>query len=209
LVLTEQPGMDGRGVRRHVDAGTHIAGERHLGQRGIEAAVGDVVTRGDEPLTDQLTDEIPIASFHGEIDRWRRSVLATFHLQQVELSAEVPGCGTDRHDRLLRIDETDAHRALEIVDDAYAAYDGGGLYRASVRLVVKGHVAGHYREVERQTGGPHPFDAADELPHCLWPLGVAEVHVVRDRQRPRTYGRKIPPRLGNGLPPSRHRIGSA
>src|SRR5690606_25900059 len=120
-----------------------------------------------------------------------------------------PGCDTDRHDRLLRIDETDAHRALEIVDDAYAAYDGGGLYRASVRLVVKGHVAGHYREVERQTGGPHPFDAADELPHCLRPLGVAEVHVVGDRQRPRTYCRKVPPRLGNGLHPSRHRIGNA
>src|SRR3546814_2866937 len=67
------------------------------------------------------------------------------------------------------------------------------------RLVIEGHIAAHDREVEHLAGFGHTFDAADELPHDLRPLRVAEIHAVRRRQGHRAHSCDIAPAFGNRL----------
>ena len=51
------------------------AGQRHLGHRDQQAAVGEVVAGGDAAGADLAADEIAVAAFGGEIDRRRRALL--------------------------------------------------------------------------------------------------------------------------------------
>ena len=67
------------------------------------------------------------------------------------------------------------------------------------RFVVEADIAGHDREVERLAGRRHAADRGGELAHDLGPFGVAEVHVVGERQRPRADGGQVAPGLGHRL----------
>src|SRR3546814_11889909 len=64
-------------------------------------------------------------------------------------------------------------------------------------------------EVEHLAGFGHTFDAADELPHDLRPLRVAEIHAVRRRQGHRAHSCDIAPAFGNRLLAALVRVGIA
>jgi hypothetical protein len=92
----------------------------------------------------------------------------------------------------------EADRLRHVLQHADAADGGGGEDGAgsavrAARLVVEGDVAGHDGEVERRAGGGHAADAGGELAHDLRALGVAEVHVVRDRERAGADGGDVAP----------------
>ena len=82
-------------------------------------------------------------------------------------------------------------------------------YRIAARLVVKGHIARHDRVVERQARLSHPLDRSDEFTHDLGPFGVAEIHVVGQRQRFGADRGQVSPALGDGLRAASHRVGVA
>ena len=54
-----------------------------------------------------------------------------------------------------------------------------------------------------------PRDAADELAHDLGPLGIAEVEVVGDGERPAAHGGEVAPGLRHGLLAALERVGLA
>ena len=56
-----------------VDHRTDPAGERHLGERHRDAAVGNVVHRGQLIQRDRFADQVADATFGGEVDRRRRA----------------------------------------------------------------------------------------------------------------------------------------
>jgi hypothetical protein len=70
---------------------------------------------------------------------------------------------------------------------------------AAVGLVVERDIARHDGKLQRLAGIGDAVDRADELAHDLRPLGVAEIEIVRQRQRPRPHCREIAPSLGHGL----------
>ena len=94
-------------------------------------------------------------------------------------------------------------------DQPDAADHRGRQDRLAARLVVERHVARDDRVVERQAGLAHALDAAGELAHDLGLLGVAEIHVVGQRQRQRADRGQVAPALGHRLHAAAHRIGAA
>ena len=100
-------------------------------------------------------------------------------------------------------------RLPRVGDQADAADHRGRQDRAAAGLVVERHVARHDRIVERQAGLADALDRADELAHDLGPLGVAEIHIVGQRQRHGADRGQVAPALGDGLRPAAHRIGPA
>ena len=96
LILGEQRNM-GR-LRHRLDDRPALAGERHLGDRGQQAAVRHVVAGGETSGADEASDEIAIASFRGEIDRRRRTVLAAQNLAQIQALAHMGAVAADEHD---------------------------------------------------------------------------------------------------------------
>ncbi len=78
-----------------------------------------------------------------------------------------------------------------------------------LRFVVERHVAGHDREVERLAGLGDAAHAADQLPHDLGLLGIAEVEIVGDRERLAADRGDVAPGFGHRLLAALERIGLA
>ena len=77
------------------------------------------------------------------------------------------------------------------------------------RLVVERHVAGDDGKVERPRGLADALDAADQFAHRLGALGIAEIEIVGERERPRADGDQIAPRFRHRLFSALARIGVA
>ena len=105
--------------------------------------------------------------------------------------------------------EGERRRCREIVDQADAADGRRRQDRASVGLVVERDIAGHDREIERLAGFGDATNAADELPHDLRPLRIAEIEIVGDGERPRADRGEIAPAFGDRLLAALERIGLA
>ena len=105
--------------------------------------------------------------------------------------------------------EGERRRLGEVVDQADAADGRGRQDRAAIGLVVERDVAGHDREVERPAGLGDAADAADQLAHDLRPLGIAEIEIVGDRERPRADRGEVAPGFRHRLLAAFERIGLA
>ena len=152
---------------------------------------------------DLRADEIAVAPFGGKIDRRRRALLAAGDLAQPERLAE-PAPGRRRPARRRAT-------AGSAIPTAFAASSStprppiagvGRMARTAprvARLVVEADIAGHDREIERLAGRRHAADRGGELAHDLRPLGVAEIHVVGERQRPGADRGQVAPGLGHRL----------
>src|SRR6185312_345094 len=66
-------------------------------------------------------------------------------------------------------------------------------------LVVERDIARNDGKVERSRGFGYALDAADELAHRLRPLRIAEIEIVGQRERARSDGDEVPPRLRDRL----------
>ena len=86
---------------------------------------------------------------------------------------------------------------------------GRGQDAGALGLVVEADIAAHDREVERAAGVGHPGDGGGELAHDLGLLGIAEVHVVGDGERPGAHGTEVAPGFGDGLLTAFLRVGLA
>ena len=100
-------------------------------------------------------------------------------------------------------------RLRDVVDEADAADRGRRRNPGAHRLVVERHVARDDREVERPRRLADALDAADQLAHGVGPLGIAEIEIVGQRQRPRADRDEIAPRLRDRLLSPFARIGLA
>ena len=121
---------------RRADAGGH----RHLGQRDREAAVGEVVDGGDEPVADQRADEVADALLVREVDRRGRAFLAPEDLAEIERLAEMRAPARRRageQDRLALGLEGERRALPPVVDQPDAADRRRRQDRLAVRLVVE------------------------------------------------------------------------
>ncbi len=75
LVLAEQESVR-QGASRRNDLKSDRGGQGHLGRRGDETAVRQVMHGADRARSDQLTDEVTVSTLGGKVDRRRRTVLA-------------------------------------------------------------------------------------------------------------------------------------
>ena len=146
--------------------------QHHLGERHVQAAVGEIMAGGDPAARDQVAHELAVQPLEGQVDRRRQPFLAAADLPQIERAAE-PAHGLadqDQGQALVVVGQVAA--CVEIVDHAQAADRRRRPDRLAVGLVVERDVAGDDREVERQAGLAHALDAADELAHDRGVLGL-------------------------------------
>src|ERR1700722_7892996 len=114
LIFTEPKGVRGGGSRRF-EHRADVRSHRHLGKRHQNAAVGNIVDRRRQTLTDQRANEVGVAAFRGQIDRRRRALLPPADLAQIKRLAEPALRRTDEQDRLALSLECKRHGFGEIV----------------------------------------------------------------------------------------------
>ena len=134
-----------------------------------------------------------------EVDGRRRALLPPADVAQIKALAEPALGGADQQDGIARTGKADARARCHVGDDADAADRRCRKNAASGALVVKRDVARHDREIEYPTGLADATDAADELPHDLGLLWIAEIEVVGRRTRQGTGSGDVAPRLCHSL----------
>ena len=98
------------------------------------------------------------------------------------------------------------HRLRYVRDEPDAADRRGWRNARAHRLVIERHIARHDREIERSGGLADPVDSADELPHRVRLLRIAEIEIVGQRQRPRADRDEVAPGFGDRLPAALARV---
>ena len=166
--------------------------------------------RGRRAMLDQDADELASGPFRRQVDRWRRALLAAVAFAQVQRLPEVAAARrADQPDRIACAFERQCRLTGIVVDQPHAADRRRRQDPRAIGLVIQADISAHHREVERAAGFRHALDAADELPHDLRALRIAEVHAVGDRQRPRTDRDQVAPCLRHRLLAAFIRIGEA
>src|SRR5260370_24544361 len=100
--------------RKGVENDTTPAGHRHLGDRGQQPAIRQIVAGGDMPGADLAADEVAIASLGGEVDRWRRTGLAALDLAEIKRAAEMTRVLADQDQRVAVLLEGAVDRRSEV-----------------------------------------------------------------------------------------------
>ena len=77
----------------------------------------------------------------------------------------------------------------------------------TIGFIVQTDISRNHRKIQCPAGLGHALDAADELPHDLGALGIAEVHAIGDRQRFCAHCNQVAPRLRHRLPAAFDGIG--
>src|SRR5665213_4083965 len=117
--------------------------------------------------SDEAAHEFPIAPLGGEIDGWRRAVLPTEQLTQIEAGSELAVTDAD-HQLSIPVAHRREVRPRGVVDDQPHGADGrGGWNGDTIGLVVERDIAAHDREVERPARLAHAVDGPDDLAHDL------------------------------------------
>ena len=200
-------GPDPRQTRRHgpgyprgpVDKPrADAAGHRHLGDRDQQPAIGHVVAGADRAVEDRRAHEIAVArSAARSTGGGAPSSRPAISRSQSDWPSQpcVAPIST-------RSSQGASARPTALATSSSTPRPpiaGRGQDRAALGLVVEADIAGHDREVERLAGRRHAADGGGELPHDLGLFGVAEIHVVGDRQRPGADRGHVAPGLGHRL----------
>src|SRR5690348_15507025 len=142
--------------------------------------------RRNQSIPYQATHEVAMAPLSSEIHRRRSALLPAAQVAQIHRSPKPAASLADQKDRLILALEGDRHRFIKLIEQTDAADRRCRQNGAPVGLVVERDIAGDDGEVERTTVVADAAYAVDELPHDLQALGIAEIKIVGDRERPRS-----------------------
>ena len=174
-------------------------GERDLGQRDCETAVGDVVGRGEHAVARELAEQVAEPAQCGQVDLGNAAG-ARAGPQRLPFRAVVGRrSGAEREQRAARVGGRGGHGRVGPLQHPDAADDGRRVDRPASALVVERHVAGHDRRAEHLAGLGHARDRLAQRIRGARALGVAEVEAVRDRRGLRAAAGDVEHRLGDGL----------
>ena len=188
------------------------AGHRHLGERDEEAAIGEVVTGGDMPGGDLGAHEIAVPAFGGEIDRRRRPVFAALDLAQIKRGSRDGPCVSP-----IRISASPSRFSARSIAGRASPIrarprrsTGVGRIALAARSRCRA-IRCPRRPDSRARGRPRAClrCAPTNCAHDLGPLGVAEIHVVGQRQRQGADRGQVAPAFGHRLRAAAHRVGPA
>ena len=176
LILAEEPG---RGRQRAVglDGNTGVRRQRHLRRRHCEAAIREVMRRGDQALPLQRPHHLARAALGVEIDMGRVALGAAVKFPEPGRLAEMAGGFADQHQRLARPRRHRDH-LVEALQEPHRADGRGRQDGLAAGLVVEADIARDDRHVERLAGRADALDAADELAHDCRPFRISEIQVI-------------------------------
>ena len=184
-----------REVARDRDHEPVPAHDRLFGEGHRQATVTAVMGRGQQVTARRLAQQVQERTLAVQLQR-RGTARdhAEHHVRELRPAQLGERLSQDAY-RQPRAREPGRHAQAVVLQQTEHADHRRRPDRRVARLVIEAHVASGDGGVERQARVAHPTDRLRELPHHDRPLGVAEVHAVRDRERPRTGRRDVARRL--------------
>ena len=88
LLFAEQPARRGIGVLRHFEVGAEPGSKHHLGERHVQAAIGEIMAGSDPATRYQVPHELPVQALEGQVEWRRQPFLAPADLPQIQGAAE-------------------------------------------------------------------------------------------------------------------------